>query len=102
MPVVHLYQHGRYAISKLYDAPTQELSDYELAEMNLISAYGLPGTENMNFAELLGTINSWARQVAAYTLKHMRIFHDRREDFGSPARRANPDQVKAALNRTVR
>jgi hypothetical protein len=45
--IEHLYSLGRLAIAKLYNAPAEAVARLEIAEMNLISAFGLPGTEGM-------------------------------------------------------
>lgn len=82
----HLYQFGEFAITHLYDAPVEEIARYDLAEMNLISAYGLPGAENMDIGALLARLDAWAKQVAAFTLRNIRIFHARRGEFGFLAR----------------
>jgi hypothetical protein len=70
----------------LYNAPAEEIARFDLAEMNLISAYGLPGTEAIDMGGLLARLDAWAKQVDAHTLKHMTFYHARAAAFGSPAR----------------
>lgn len=54
--------------------------------MNLISAYGLPGTEGMDMRAMLATLDTWAKRIADHTLKSIRVFHKYRSDFGTLAR----------------
>ncbi|MBX9628524.1 MAG: transglutaminase-like domain-containing protein [Gemmataceae bacterium] len=74
------------AIVKLYNSPAAEVARYDLAEMNLISAYGLPGTEAMDMGSLLARLDAWAAQVADYTTRYAGVYQRRPDYFGSRAR----------------
>lgn len=82
----HLYQFGQFAIIHLYHAPVDEIARYDLAEMNLISAFGLPGTQRMDIGRMLARLDDWAKRIAAFTLKNIGVFHARRGEFGFLAR----------------
>jgi hypothetical protein len=54
--------------------------------MNLISAYGLPGTERMDMGAMLATLDAWAERVGAFTRESLPRYHSRPAQFGSLAR----------------
>jgi hypothetical protein len=84
--VEHLYPLGRMAIARLFNAPAEAEPRFELAEMNLIAAYGLPGTEGMDMGALLATLDTWAKRIAELTLNNIHVFHKHRSDFKTLAR----------------
>lgn len=43
----------------------------EIAEMNLISACGLPGTAKMSIGEMLATLDAWAKRVRDHTQQNV-------------------------------
>jgi hypothetical protein len=83
--IEHLYPLGRMAIVKLFNAPAEAVPRFELAEMNLIAAYGLPGTEGMDMGAMLATLDTWAKRIADHTLKSIHVFHKYRSDYGTLA-----------------
>jgi hypothetical protein len=84
--VEHLHPLGRMAITRLFDAPAETVPRFELAEMNLIAAYGLPGTEGMDMGAMLAQLDAWAKRIADHTLKSNRVFRNNRSEFGTLAR----------------
>lgn len=82
----HLFHLERFAITKLYNSTPEEVARYDLAEMNLISAFGLPGAEHIDMGAMLALLDFWAKQVAAYTVKHMVAYRAHAAEFGSLAR----------------
>lgn len=84
--IEHLHPLGRMAIAKLFNALAEAVPRFEFAEMNLIAAYGLPGTEGMDMGALLATLDAWAKRIADHTLRSMRVFHKYRSDYGTLAR----------------
>ncbi|HEX3359209.1 MAG TPA: transglutaminase family protein [Tepidisphaeraceae bacterium] len=66
-------------------SPAGDSARYQLAEMNLMSAIGLPGTEEMDIGAMLGTLDAWANQVALTTRKSIGAYHVNRAKFGSLA-----------------
>lgn len=84
--IEHLYPLGELAIAKLYNAPADAVPRFELAEMNLISAFGLPGTEGMDMGAMLASLATWARRIAEHTLSSIHAFHKHRSDYGTLAR----------------
>lgn len=84
--IEHLHPLGRLAIAKLYNAPAEDVPRFDIAEMNLISAAGLPGTEGMNIGAMLGLLGDWTKRIADHTLKSIPVFHKYRSDYGTLAR----------------
>jgi hypothetical protein len=84
--IEHLHPLGRMAIARLFNAPAEDVPRFELAEMNLIAAYGLRGTEAMAMGAMLATLDAWAKRIADHTLKSIHVFHKHRSDFGTLAR----------------
>lgn len=48
-----------------------QLTQVDIAEMNLLCATGLPGAEDMNIAKCLATLDKWANRVHAETERHL-------------------------------
>ncbi len=82
----HLHQYGRMAISRLYNAPAEKIVSYDIAEMNLISACGLPGTEDLCMAKALQTLDEWAAHIRKQTARNLPHYHANRAQFKSRAR----------------
>jgi hypothetical protein len=74
------------AIARLFNAPADDVPRFEIAEMNLIAAYGLPGTEGMDMGAMLATLDAWAKRIADHTRKSIHVFHKYRSDYGTLAR----------------
>ncbi|NLF31316.1 MAG: hypothetical protein GX591_10570 [Planctomycetes bacterium] len=70
----HFHQHGDRAIAHLLNSTPERIARYDVAEMNLICAYGLPGTEGMDIAGMLRLLDLWARRVGAFTREHWGVF----------------------------
>ncbi len=86
MAMQHLHPLGRLAIAELYNAPAEAVPRFEIAEMNLISAFGLPGTDGMDMGAMLATLDAWAKRIADHTLRSIHVFHKYRSDYGTLAR----------------
>ena len=81
----HLHQHGRTAIAQLYNAATDKISNYDIAEMNLISAYALPGTDDLDVLRALQTLDEWATHIRKKTARALPLYHAHRDRFASRA-----------------
>lgn len=84
--IEHLYPLGRLAIAKLFNAQPEDVPRYELAEMNLIAAYGLPGTQGMDIGAMLATLDAWAKRIGEHVTKSTPVFHKYRSEYGTFAR----------------
>lgn len=60
--------------TKLLLATPDQLSRYDLAEMNLLMACGLHGAEDLDIPSLLGRVDEWAAKVAAETERKRSTF----------------------------
>ncbi len=49
----------------------KELKSIDIAEMNLLCATGLPGTENLDIGKCLDTLNKWLPRVRHETNRHL-------------------------------
>src|SRR5580658_10246696 len=58
----HLYQWGAMALPKLFNSAPREIESYDIAEMNLICALGLPGAEHLNIEALLKLLDICAKR----------------------------------------
>ena len=109
----HLHPHGDSAIAHLLNSSPERIARYDVAEMNLICAYGLPGTRDMDMMGMLHLLNVWAQRVDAFTHQHwdrftsgrssthsaaefrlVALFHVVTQEFGvryNPERLADPD-----------
>jgi hypothetical protein len=74
----------RQAFDRLLRMSNIELAQQDIALVNLICATGLPGTENLNIAQCLVTIDQWTLRVRDETEK------------GFSRYRANPDPNKGS------
>ena len=68
---------GRLAIVKLFNTPPADVPLYDLAEMNLVCAFGLRGTADMDMGAMLRLLDEWARRIAAVTFKRARLLRTR-------------------------
>ncbi|MDP9173558.1 MAG: hypothetical protein M3O30_06800 [Planctomycetota bacterium] len=83
--VEHLHHLGKFSIAKLCNSVPQDIPKYDLAEMNLICAYGLSGKHDIEIEAMLNTLDSWAARVADHTARRIGLFHKNRAKFGSLA-----------------
>jgi len=81
----HLHQHGRRASTHLLESHPDDIPGFDVAEMNLICAYGLPGTEDMDIAAMLRLLDSWAKRVWVFTRQHMSLYESGQSGFNSLA-----------------
>ena len=72
-----------------------ELARFDIAEVNLVCAAGLPETENLNVDRYLATLDQWAEAVRYDTVRHMYKF-DR-----SPAGYENSEAYFRLLSMTT-
>jgi hypothetical protein len=81
--VEYLHPLGKWAVNRLFNSSPEEIPKYDLAEMNLICAYGLTGKHDIEIEAMLRTLDSWADRVAEHTRKRINLFHRNRERFGT-------------------
>jgi len=58
-------------LDELLKMPAKHLGDVDIAEVNLLCAMGLPGTEKLDIDHALATLDRWAARVAAETKRHL-------------------------------
>ena len=59
-----------------------QLEHVDLAVLNLLCAVGLRGAEHLNVAQDLDTLDTWAKHVAAETLRNFHRFAKNPEEYG--------------------
>jgi len=59
------------------------MSNYDMARANLMCAIGLPGSEDMDIAKCLRTLDSWTRQVEKETRRNEYRFRQKPEAYGN-------------------
>jgi hypothetical protein len=57
--------------------------DYDIAEINLLTAKGLPGAENLDVERSLKTLDLWAAWVKHETDRHLHKFRKTPEEFNN-------------------
>ncbi|NLW85655.1 MAG: hypothetical protein GXY38_02145 [Planctomycetes bacterium] len=64
---------GRAAktLDELLSIPVEKLGEVDIAEMNLLCAVGLPGSEELDIDHALATLDQWAAKVAFETNRHL-------------------------------
>jgi len=61
-------------LGALLSAAPDSLADIDIAEMNLLCAAGLPGTDEIDVDKLLATLDDWAERVKSETDRNLYIF----------------------------
>ena len=56
-------------------------NDYDIAEINLLAAKGLPGAENLDIEKTLKTLDLWAAWVKHETDRHLHAYKNAPEEF---------------------
>ncbi len=65
------YTRKAQTLDDLLAMPAEQLSQVDIAEMNLLCAAGLPGAENLNIDHALATLDQWATRVKSETDRHL-------------------------------
>jgi len=68
-------------LDDLLKMPPAQLTDVDIAEMNLLCATGLRGSENLNVSKVLDGLNDWADRVRYWTDQSMWDFRQNPENF---------------------
>jgi hypothetical protein len=76
-----LRNHEPASLSKLLSIAPKQLRDVEIARMNLLSAGGLPGTEQLDVPACLLALDHWAERVASETERHLYKFRQAPQDY---------------------
>jgi hypothetical protein len=63
-------------LDQLLSLKADDLSEADIARMNLLCADGLPGAENLNVEENLATLDQWAQHIKAETDRNYHRFRD--------------------------
>lgn len=71
-PIVH---DGPSSFAELIAMPEEQLASLDIALMNLLSAEGLPGAENLNVSQCLTVLDQWAEMVRQNERKYLPQFH---------------------------
>lgn len=61
-------------LEALIDLPESDLAKVDIATLNLAAAEGLPGSEEIDRADMRDTIDAWARRVATVTANKAHFF----------------------------
>lgn len=72
---------GPTTFDELTALPEDELDDLDLARMNLLTAEGLPGAEEVDLAKAEAELDRWAKYVKHETDRHLYQFHADPADF---------------------
>lgn len=59
------------SLDELLAMSPEQLSDVDIAEMNLLCATGLPGAEDMDIGKCLAKLDQWAARVRHETERHL-------------------------------
>lgn len=62
------------AMEDLYAMSEAELPTYDIAELSLLAARGLPGADDLHVERYLSVLNLWARRIQTQTNKHGGVF----------------------------
>ena len=62
------------SISELYALSEAEVASYDIAELNLLAARGLPGAEDLDVQRCLSVLGLWTKRIAAQTNRHINVF----------------------------
>ena len=60
-----------YSLEYLVKLSDEELAKYDIAELNLACAEGLPGAENINIPQSLKQLDEWAKWIRSETDRHL-------------------------------
>ncbi len=60
-----------FTLEKLVELSPDALNDYDIALLNLWSAHGLPGTEELDTSAILDTLDEWADKVQWEIWRHI-------------------------------
>lgn len=66
---------------KLLSLPPEQLERVDVAEMNLLCATGLPGSENMDIAACLKTLDQWTSYAREQTERNLHQYRDNPANF---------------------
>lgn len=70
------YTRKAQTLNDLLDLPVEQLADVDIAEMNVLCASGLPGSENLDIDHALVTLDQWAQRVKFEAERHLYRAHD--------------------------
>lgn len=70
------------SLAELLALPPDQLEHVDLAVLNLLCATGLRGAEHLNVQQDLDTLDTWARHVAAETLRNFPRFARNPDEYG--------------------
>lgn len=65
-----------HSLDDLLKMAPEELAKVDIAEMSLLCAANLPGSENLNIEQCLARLDLWAARVKAETERHLYRVHD--------------------------
>jgi hypothetical protein len=68
-------------LDKLLAMKPEELKDVDIAEMNLLCATGLKGSENLDVAKCMARLDDFAKWTKYYTEQSLPDFYKRPQDF---------------------
>jgi len=84
--VEHLYQYGRYATTKLFNLSAEDVARCDIAEMNLVCAYGLTGKYDIEIEAMLKLLDTWASRCRTYISQKTPLYHANPRKWGSLAK----------------
>jgi hypothetical protein len=69
--IEHLYPLGENALTHLLSLPAAFLARYDIAETNLICAYGLTGKHDIEIEAMLKVLDTWTKRIQTYTAQKL-------------------------------
>jgi hypothetical protein len=83
---LHLHQHRQFAIAKLLHLSPSEIARCDIAEMNLICAYGLTGKHDIEMEAMLKLLDVWTKRCQTYITQKTSVYHANPNKFCSFAK----------------
>jgi hypothetical protein len=73
--------HAGLALGRVLEMSSAELADVDIAEMNLLCARGLPGSETVDIPKALKTIDYWTDRIDLETRRNRHRFEEHPEEY---------------------
>jgi hypothetical protein len=82
VPIADRYDAAEYKLCEMLEEKVSE-RDYDIAEINLLAAKGLPGAEHLDVDKTLKTFDLWAAWVKHETDRHLYRFQKAPDEYGN-------------------
>jgi hypothetical protein len=76
-------KNGRLSksVQELYALSEAEVASYDIAELNLLAAQGLPGAEDLDIPRCLSVLGLWTKRIQLQTNRHINVFRRNPEKY---------------------